>query len=236
MLMRNPIIAALDVPTAEKAVELARQIAPNVGAFKIGGELFTSAGPEIVRQIRATGAAVFLDLKFHDIPNTVAKAVASATRLDVQMLTIHTSGGLEMMRAAEQSAQQTASQSGRNAPLVLGVTVLTSMDANTLSETGCEANVGKQVERLANLAVKAGLRGLVCSPLEIVGLRQILPSHVQLITPGIRTGAEKADDQKRTLRPRQALDAGANWLVIGRPIYAAENPRAAAEAILKSLS
>jgi orotidine-5'-phosphate decarboxylase len=140
-----------------------------------------------------------------------------------------------MMRAAEQSAQQTAVQSGRNAPLVLGVTVLTSSDSGTLSEIGCESNVGKQVERLASLAVKAGLRGLVCSPLEIVMLRQILPTHVQLVTPGIRTGAEKADDQKRTLTPREALDAGANWLVIGRPIYAAENPRAAAEKILESL-
>jgi len=175
-------------------------------------------------------------LKFHDIPNTVAKSVASATRLDVQMLTIHTAGGSEMMRAAEQSAQQTASQSGRNAPLVLGVTVLTSMDGNALSEIGCETNVGSQVERLATLAVKAGLRGLVCSPLEIVALRQILPPHVQLVTPGIRTGAEKADDQKRTLSPREAIAAGASWLVIGRPIYAAENPRAAAEAILNSLT
>lgn len=233
--MQNPIIAALDVPTAEQAWKLAQEIAPAVGAFKIGSELFTSAGPDIVRRVRDTGAAVFLDLKFHDIPNTVAKAVASATRLDVQMLTIHTSGGLEMMRAAEESAQQTALQSGRNAPLVLGVTVLTSHDANALSETGCDANVGKQVERLAQLAVKAGLRGLVCSPLEIVTLRQILPSSVQLVTPGIRTGAEKADDQKRTLTPREALDAGANWLVIGRPIYAAAHPRAAAEAIWSSL-
>ncbi|MGN6642316.1 MAG: orotidine-5'-phosphate decarboxylase [Verrucomicrobiota bacterium] len=234
--MRNPIIAALDMPTAEQALELARQIAPAVGAFKIGKELFTAVGPDIVKRVRDTGAAVFLDLKFHDIPNTVAKAVASAVRLDVQMLTIHTSGGTEMMRLAEHSAQQTAAQSGRNAPLVLGVTVLTSMDGNALSEIGCEANVGKQVERLAGLAVKAGLRGLVCSPLEIAALRQILPAHVQLVTPGIRTGAEKADDQKRTLSPREAMDAGANWLVIGRPIYAAENPRAAAEAILKSLS
>jgi orotidine-5'-phosphate decarboxylase len=233
--MRNPIIAALDVPTAQNALDLARQIAPAVGAFKIGGELFTSAGPDIVHRIRETGAAVFLDLKFHDIPNTVAKSVASATRLDVQMLTIHTSGGLEMMRAAEQSAQKTAQQSGRNAPLVLGVTVLTSHDSNTLVETGCEANVGKQVERLAALAATAGLRGLVCSPLEIVALRQILPSQIQLVTPGIRTGEEKADDQKRTLTPREAIDAGANWLVIGRPIYAAENPRAAAEKILKTL-
>ena len=234
--VQNPIIVALDVPTAEAALELAEKIAPAVGAFKIGSELFTASGPDIVRRIRDTGAAVFLDLKFHDIPNTVAKAVASATRLDVQMLTIHTSGGLEMTRAAEESAQKTALQSGRHAPLVLGVTVLTSMDSATLSEIGCEANVGKQVERLATLAVKAGLRGLVCSPLEIAGLRQVLPEHVQLVTPGIRTGAEKADDQKRTLSPREALDAGANWLVIGRPIYAAENPRAAAEKILKSIT
>jgi len=233
--VQNPIIVALDVPTAEAALKLAQQVAPAVGAFKIGSELFTASGPDIVRRIRETGAAVFLDLKFHDIPNTVSKAVASATRLDVQMLTIHTSGGLEMMRAAEQSARQTASEAGRTAPLVLGVTVLTSMDGNALTEIGAEANVGRQVERLATLAVKAGLRGLVCSPLEITALRQILPKEVQLITPGIRTGAEKADDQKRTLSPRQAMDAGASWLVVGRPIYAAENPRAAAEAILTSL-
>ena len=233
--MQNPVIAALDVPEAETALRLASQLAPMVGAFKIGSELFTSAGPDIVRKIRATGGSVFLDLKFHDIPNTVAKAVASAVRLDVQMITIHTSGGLEMMRAAEESAQKTASQTGCNAPLVLGVTVLTSMDSKNLSEIGAQANMGQQVERLANLAVKAGLRGLVCSPLEIVALRRILPSHIQLVTPGIRTGAEKADDQKRTLTPKEAMGAGASWLVIGRPIYAAENPRAAAEAILASL-
>jgi orotidine-5'-phosphate decarboxylase len=233
--MRNPIIAALDVPSAEQALKLAEQVAPLVGAFKIGSELFTGAGPDIVKKIRATGASVFLDLKFHDIPNTVAKAVASATRLDVQMLTIHTSGGLEMMRAAELSAQQTANQAGRHAPLVLGVTVLTSSDGRTLAEIGCAENVGAQVERLASLAMKAGLRGLVCSPLEIADLRKVLPADIQLVTPGIRTGAEKADDQKRTLTPREAIQAGANWLVIGRPIYAAENPRAAAEKILESI-
>lgn len=234
--MRNPIIVALDVPTSEQALKLAREVASAVGAFKIGSELFTAAGPDIVRAVRDTGANVFLDLKFHDIPNTVAKAVASAVRLDVQMLTIHTGGGLEMMRAAEHAAQQTASQSGRNAPLVLGVTVLTSMDRNALLEVGCEANVGRQVERLASLASQAGLRGLVCSPLEVVALRQFIPAPMQLVTPGIRTGAEAADDQKRTLTPREAIEAGANWLVIGRPIYAAPNPRAAAEAILKSLN
>ena len=236
MAMQNPIIAALDVPTAEQALKLALEIAPAVGAFKIGKELFTSAGPDIVKRVRDTGAAVFLDLKFHDIPNTVAKAVSAAVRLDVQMLTIHASGGSEMMHAAEEAAQQTASQSGRNAPLVLGVTVLTSHDANTLAEIGWEPNVGKQVERLAHLAAKSGLRGLVCSPLEIVVLRQLLPAAMQLVTPGIRTGAEKADDQKRTLTPREAMQAGASWLVIGRPIYAALNPRAAAENLLASLT
>jgi len=231
----NPIIVALDVPSAEQALKLAELVAPAVGAFKIGKELFVSAGPDIVRRVRATGASVFLDLKFHDIPNTVAKAVAAATRLDLQMLTIHTSGGGEMMRAAEKSAQDTAKSLGLAAPLVLGVTVLTSSDANTLAEIGCQTNVGHQVERLAQLAVKSGLRGLVCSPLEIADLRQILPPAIQLVTPGIRTGAEKADDQKRTLTPREAIQAGANWLVIGRPIYAAENPRLAAEKILESL-
>jgi orotidine-5'-phosphate decarboxylase len=234
--MRNPIIAALDVPTAEQALNLAKELAPAVGAFKIGSELFTAAGPDIVNKIRATGASVFLDLKFHDIPNTAAKAVAAAVRLDVQMLTIHTSGGGEMMHAAEKSSQDTAKSLGWPVPLVLGVTVLTSSNSETLAETGCEADTEKQVLRLAQLAVKSSLRGLVCSPLEIVALRKILPAHIQLITPGIRTGAEKADDQKRTLTPREAIRAGANWLVIGRPIYAAEIPRAAAEKILESLS
>ncbi len=234
--MRNPIIAALDVPSAEQALALAEQIAPAVGAFKIGKELFVAAGPDIVRRVRATGAPVFLDLKFHDIPNTVAKAVASAVRLDVQMLTLHASGGSEMMRAAEKAAQDTAKMLGRPVPLVLGVTVLTSSNRETLAEIGCDVDPEQQVLRLARLAAASGLRGLVCSPLEIVALRKILPAEIQLVTPGIRTGSEKADDQKRTLTPREAMEAGASWLVIGRPIYAAENPRAAAEKILESLS
>jgi orotidine-5'-phosphate decarboxylase len=233
---QNPIIAALDVPNAEAALKLANEIAPFVGAFKIGGELFIAAGPDIVKKIRATGASVFLDLKFHEIPNSVARAVASAMRLDVQMLTIHTSGGLEMMRAGENSAQETAKTLGVPPPLVLGVTVPTSSNNETLAEIGVPPDVEKQVLRLAQLAMKAGLRGLVCSPLEIVALRKILPAHIQLVIPGIRTGAEKADDQKRTLTPREAMDAGANWLVIGRPIYAAENPRQAAEKFLESLN
>ena len=233
--MANPIIVALDVPTAEQAVRLAEQVAPSVGAFKIGSELFTSAGPDIVRRIRATGASVFLDLKFHDIPNTVAQAVAAATRLDVQMLTIHTSGGLEMMQAAHTSARETAQRHRLPPPWVLGVTVLTSLNGQALAEIGLGGNVGQQVERLAGLAVKAGLRGLVCSPLELAALRLILPSEMQLVTPGIRAAEDASGDQKRTLSAREALAAGANWLVIGRPIYAASNPRAAAEKILASI-
>jgi orotidine-5'-phosphate decarboxylase len=233
--MNNKIIVALDVPTPELALELVKKLSPLIGTFKVGSELFTSAGPEIVRQVRAAGASVFLDLKFHDIPNTVAKAVASATRLGVKMLTVHTSGGSEMMRAAEESAQRTALQCGNDAPLILGVTVLTSMIGNTLDEIGLPTNVGHQVERLASLAAKSGLRGLVCSPLEVADLRQILPSSMQFVTPGIRTGEEAADDQKRTLTPKEAMAAGASWLVIGRPIYAAENPRAAAEKIVAGL-
>ena len=180
--MRNPIIAALDVPDAEAALNLARQLAPVVGAFKIGKELFVSAGPDIVRAIREEGGAVFLDLKFHDIPNTVARAVAAAARLDVAMLTIHTSGGRDMMVAAEAAAQEMD-----NPPLVLGVTVLTSMDGNDLSEIGLAENPATQVERLAQLAAEAGLRGLVCSPREISTLRKVLPREVQLVTPGIRS-------------------------------------------------
>jgi orotidine-5'-phosphate decarboxylase len=233
--MRNPLLVALDVPTAERAHRLVEELAPVVGGFKIGSELFTSAGPEIVRQIRAVGSSVFLDLKFHDIPNTVARAVAAATRLDVQMLTIHTAGGLEMMRAAAKAAQETAREAVRQVPLVLGVTVLTSINSQALSEVGAGGNVARQVERLAALAVQAGLCGLVCSPLEIAGLRQSLPEDIQLVTPGIRSGHEQADDQKRTLSAKEAIAAGANWLVVGRPIYGAENPRVAAERLFAEL-
>src|SRR6185436_15251430 len=218
-LMRNPIIVALDVPSAEEALKLAEQLAPVSGGFKIGGELFTSAGPEMVRRIRGMGAPVFLDLKFHDIPNTVAKSVAAAVRLDVQMLTIHISGGRDMIKAAEQAAQESAWRLGHTPPLVLGVTVLTSLDTNALSELGFDPNVTRQVRRLANMANKAGLRGLVCSPLELIELRQMVPASMQLVTPGIRVQSNPGDDQRRTLTPREALHAGASWLVVGRPIY-----------------
>ena len=209
--MKNPIIVALDVSTSERAVELAKGLAPVVGAVKIGSELFTHAGPEIVKKIRATGASVFLDLKFYDIPNTVAKAAASAVRLDVDMITIHTSGGSEMMAAAERSANEIASELGDKPPLVLGVTVLTSFDGIGLAETGLDSDVGKRVARLAQLAVKSVLRGLVCSAVEITFLKPCLPSEIKLITPGIRPEGSKTDDQKRTLTPTEALELGADW-------------------------
>jgi orotidine-5'-phosphate decarboxylase len=234
--MRNPIIAALDVPSAEAALSLADKIAPAVGAFKIGSELFTAAGPDIVRKLRGSGKGVFLDLKFHDIPNTVAKAVAAAVRLDVQMLTVHAGGGSAMLRAAEAAAQEEAGRLGNPPPLVLGVTVLTSMDVTELSAVGVAGDVSHQVERLARVAIEADLRGLVCSPLEIAFLRDTVPAGIQLVTPGIRSGGEAPDDQKRTLTAREALDAGANWLVIGRPIYASKDPLAAAEGILGTIS
>jgi orotidine-5'-phosphate decarboxylase len=234
--MRNPIIVALDVPDLEAAGRLVEQLAPVVGAFKVGKELFVSAGPEIVRRIRGTGASVFLDLKFHDIPNTVARAVAAAVRLDVQMLTVHASGGRAMLAAAEKAAHESAAATGRRAPLVLGVTVLTSLDSNELAEVGVEPNVGRQVERLATLAVQAGLRGLVCSPLELAALRQLLPAATELVAPGIRGAEARADDQKRTMSASAAIAAGATWLVIGRPVCAAPDPRGAAERILASLA
>ncbi len=233
--MHNPIIVALDVPNSQRALTLAQQLAPAVGAFKVGSELFTHDGPEMVRQLRRTGAAVFLDLKFHDIPNTVAKAVTAATRLHVQMLTVHASGGEEMLKAAVTAANETARDLGFQPPLVLGVTVLTSLDGKALAEVGQNSKVGEQVEKLARLAVQAGCKGLVCSPLELTLLRQALPPEIQLVTPGIRGPGDPLADQHRTLSAPEAIAAGANWLVIGRPIYAAANPAVAARTILASL-
>ena len=234
--MKNPIIVALDVPEASAALTLAEKVAPAVGAFKIGKELFVSAGPDIVKRVRDTGAAVFLDLKFHDIPNTVAKAVASATRLDVQMLTVHTCGGSTMLERALEGANEAAEQTGNEAPLILGVTVLTSMDESDLNEVSVNKTPESQVIHLAQMATGAGLKGLVCSPKEIAPLREVLPSEVKLVTPGIRPAGSETGDQKRVMSPADAVQAGADWLVIGRPIYAADHPREAAEAILDSLN
>ncbi|MCS1408580.1 MAG: Orotidine 5'-phosphate decarboxylase [Verrucomicrobia subdivision 3 bacterium] len=234
--MQNPIIAALDVPSIDQANTLIDKIGTRVGAFKVGMELFTAAGPEIIRRIRAQGASVFLDLKFHDIPNTVVKALRSAVRLDVQMLTIHTLGGLDMMRAAESAAQEAAAERNIEPPLVLGVSVLTSMDKGDLKQIAIHSSVTDQVQHLVSLGIEGGLRGFVCSPLEITRLRQTIPAEIKLVTPGIRMASDAQGDQKRTLSPVEALQAGADRLVIGRPIYAAADPLEALGRILDSIS
>lgn len=229
-------MAALDVPAGDQALALARAVAGAVGGFKIGGELFTAEGPAVVRAVKELGRPLFLDLKFHDIPNTVAAAVRSAVRLGVDLLTIHAAGGSAMMRAAEEAAGDEARRLGRAAPVVLGVTVLTSMDDAALAEVANETSVARHVERLARLAVTAGLRGLVCSPHELRALRGVLPPGFTLVTPGIRPGAGGGDDQKRTMTPAEARSLGATWLVIGRPIYAAANPAVAAREIASGLA
>ncbi len=233
--MRNPIIVALDVPKANEALELAEELGPFVGAFKIGKQLFVSEGPDVVRKLKAKGAQIFLDLKFHDIPNTVAKAVQSAIDVGVDMLTVHTAGGSEMLVAAENASNEKAKILGIDSPLILGVTVLTSMDDANLEELGIQEGTQGQVLRLAKLAASSGLRGLVCSPQEIKPLREELGEEIQLITPGIRAVSNPADDQKRTMSPAEAIKLGASWLVIGRPITLAANPRAAAIDILNSI-
>ena len=225
------LILALDVPTRADAAPLLRSLRGSLRWVKIGLQMFTACGPDCVRDVADQGFQVFLDLKLHDIPHTVAKAVESLAPLPIGMLTLHASGGREMMAAARAAQQQTKPEL-----LLLGVTVLTSMDAAALAEIGVSAAPDAQVARLARLATEAGLRGLVCSPLEVQLLRTQLPTDVQLITPGIRPASEVGtDDQKRTLTPAEAARVGANYIVVGRPILKAKDPAAAARAILEEL-
>ena len=229
--MACDLILALDVPTREAAAPLLRELQGTVRWVKIGLEMFTANGPDCVREIAGLGFNVFLDLKLHDIPNTVAKSVESVSKLPIQMLTLHTSGGREMMQWAVKAQQQFAPNL-----LLLGVTVLTSTSAAGLAETGVSDSPGKQVVRLGRLAIDSGLRGLVCSPLEITPLRAVLPAEVKLVTPGIRPRDAKADDQTRVMTPAEAARAGASFLVIGRPIFKAPDPVAAARAILAEIA
>jgi len=225
---RERLIIALDVPTQTEALKLVRELSPQVGFFKIGLQLYTAGGPEIVRAILATGAKVFLDLKLHDIPNTVGKAVESAGRLGVQMLTIHLSGGEEMIRAAIDGQQHNMS--------ILGVTVLTSASEQTLRETGVSGKISNHVLRLAKLGVTTGIDGVVASPHEIQMLRAEFGDQMKIIVPGIRPTWSEAGDQKRVMTPREAFQNGADYLVIGRPIIAHPSPRAAVAKILGELS
>ncbi|WP_404422024.1 orotidine-5'-phosphate decarboxylase [Nibricoccus sp. IMCC34717] len=225
------LILALDVPTREEAAPLLRQLRGSLRWVKIGLQMFTAYGPDYVKAVADEGFSVFLDLKLHDIPNTVAKAVESLAPLPIGMLTLHTAGGREMMQYARKA--QAASKPDL---LLLGVTVLTSMDGVALHEIGVAASPEAQVARLGGLAVEAGLNGLVCSPLEVGLLRAQLPAHVQLVTPGIRPAGEAGgDDQKRIMTPADAAKAGSSYIVVGRPILKAKDPAAAARAILADL-
>jgi orotidine-5'-phosphate decarboxylase len=230
----DPLLVALDVATAVEALALADRLRDVVGGLKVGSRLFTSEGPDFVRALARDNTRVFLDLKFHDIPNTVAQAVAAATSLGVWMVNVHASGGLKMMQAAHEAAQETAAAEGRPAPLVIAVTVLTSMNEAMLAETGVSREVQDQVARLADLAQRAGLDGVVASPQETAMLRAQCGPDFQIVTPGIRGGTAATgakDDQQRTMGPGEALAAGASYLVVGRPIIAAANARKAAEDI-----
>jgi len=230
--MSCDLILALDVPTREEAAPLLRQLRGHLRWVKIGLQLFTAYGPDYVREVAGMGFHVFLDLKLHDIPNTVAKAVESLAPLPIRMLTLHTAGGGEMLRAA-----RAAQQKHNPDLLLLGVTVLTSMDTAGLNEIGVSAASADQVVRLGRLAAASGLRGLVCSPLEVALLRGQLPADLQLITPGIRpAGGAATDDQKRVMTPAAAAKAGSTYIVVGRPILQAADPAAAARAILAELA
>ena len=232
----NPILVALDIDSADKALTLANALRGEVGGFKIGKQLFTAVGPSIVRDITALGEHVFLDLKFHDIPNTVAGAVSSAVATGAWMVNVHCSGGSKMMRAAAEAAATTADKLGRPRPLVIGVTVLTSMDEAALAEVGTSRPVMDQVVHLATLAKAAGLDGVVASPLETAAIRAACGRDFAIVTPGIRAAADVGkDDQARTMSAPEAVQAGATYLVIGRPITGAPDPQAAARAIRAQL-
>jgi orotidine-5'-phosphate decarboxylase len=228
--MTNPaekIIVALDVPAKAKALELVEQLRSDISFFKIGLQLYTAEGPEIVRAVLSTGARVWLDLKLYDIPNTVARAVESANALGVQMLTIHLSGGSEMIRCA--TAARTTDM------LLLGVTVLTSATERTLREIGIVENVEDQVLRLARLGFESGIDGVVASPHEIGRLRAEFGNRIKIAVQGIRPTWAEPGDQKRFMTPRQAFEAGADYIGIGRPITAHPRPREALGKILEEL-
>ncbi|HEY1720087.1 MAG TPA: orotidine-5'-phosphate decarboxylase [Magnetospirillaceae bacterium] len=230
----NPIFCALDTTDVEKATHLAGALHGAVGGIKLGLEFFTAHGPEGIRRV-AGAMPLFLDLKLHDIPNTVAGAVRAIAPLGAAMTTIHASGGVAMMKAAAEAAKEAAAQSGGKRPALLGVTILTSIDEAALAHIGINGPVNAAAQRLAAMAQESGLDGAVCSPLEVVTLRKLCGPDFKLVVPGIRPAGSATDDQARIMAPKQALDAGADVLVIGRPITGAADPAAAARLIAESL-
>ena len=231
------LLVALDVESGSRALELAATLAGVVNGVKVGSRLFTLEGPALVRRLVAEGTRVFLDLKFHDIPNTVAQAVEAAALTGAWMINVHASGGVPMMQAAAQAASGAAMASGWSKPLVIGVTVLTSMDSETLRAAGVERPLLEHVIALARMAQQAGLDGVVASPQETSAIRAACGPDFAIVTPGIRgdsAGAER-NDQARTMGPAEAVKAGATHLVVGRPIIAAPDPRKAAHKIAEEM-
>ena len=229
------IIVALDVDTEEEAMRLTEQL-PESEVFKVGLKLFTAKGPSLFEKLQSQNKKVFLDLKLHDIPNTVAGAVSMGTRHGVYMMTLHTSGGKEMMQRAADAATEEATKLGIERPLLVGVTVLTSLKAEHLRTIGIESDTEEQVLRLAGLAQEAGLDGVVCSPQEIEIVKKEYGLEFLVVAPGIRPAWAAAQDQKRILTPAQAVRKGADYIVIGRPIIKDPNPRNAFQKILEELN
>jgi orotidine-5'-phosphate decarboxylase len=230
MLNRDRLIVALDVSSAAQARQIVQSIGESASTYKIGKQLFTAEGPQVVRDLVASGRKVFLDLKFHDIPNTVAAAVKQAAELRVSMLTVHASGGSKMLKAAAEAAAQSPAK-----PMVLAVTVLTSLSDADLAEIGVAGHVQTQVLRLGSLARAAGCGGLVASGQETRELRRELGDDFAIVTPGVRPTGTAAGDQARVLTPKDAIAAGATYLVVGRPILESPNPAQAAEAIVSEI-
>ncbi|MSO81788.1 MAG: orotidine-5'-phosphate decarboxylase [Acidobacteria bacterium] len=233
----DQLLVALDVDTGTRALELAAALEGVAGGFKVGSRLFTREGPALVQTLGARGARVFLDLKFHDIPNTVAQAVESAVATGAWMINVHASGGIPMMQAAARAGREAAQRLRRPPPLLVAVTVLTSMDETGLRDLGIQRSMLDQVVALAKMTQAAGLDGVVASPQETAAIRQTCGDGLLIVTPGIRgasAGAER-NDQVRTMGPAEAVRAGASYIVVGRPIIAAPDPRAAAEAIAEEL-
>jgi orotidine-5'-phosphate decarboxylase len=233
---KDKIIFALDVEHFAEAQRWVALLKDRVGLFKVGKQLFTHAGPKVIDMIRQKGQKVFLDLKYHDIPNTVARAGEEATKLNVTMFNLHALGGFEMMKKTVEASQTMAKSLGMAKPIILAVTVLTSMDEGTLKEVGVQGPLIEEVGRLASLASKAGVDGVIASPQEIGIIRERCGEKFLIVTPGIRAPSEKKDDQKRTLTPKEAISAGANYLVIGRPIKEAKDPLEAVQKIIEDIS
>ena len=234
--IRHPLVVALDVETAAQALALVERLRGLAGMFKVGKQLFTAAGPDVVRRIIERGERVFLDLKFHDIPNTVAQAGVAAARLGVSVFNVHALGGSQMMRAVADAVNEAAAREGFARPLILGVTVLTSHDQQSLNELGIVQDLAAEVVSLARLCEACALDGVVASPQEIAPVRQAVPNpNFVILTPGVRPTGAAHNDQQRVMTPAEAVRAGAHFLVVGRPIIAAADPAAAAQLVLKEI-